>query len=37
MALEAIQLYAVFKSLDLLIFFLPLFTFENKRSDLGLL
>jgi hypothetical protein len=35
MALEAVKYNLFFKSLHLFIFFLPLFTFENKRSAAG--
>jgi hypothetical protein len=36
MAFEAIKFHLLFKYLHLSIFFFPLFTFENERSDLGL-
>jgi hypothetical protein len=35
MALEAVKFNLYFTSLHLFILFLPLFTFENERSDLG--
>jgi hypothetical protein len=37
MSLEAEEFHVLFKSLHLSILFLPLFTSENKRSNLELL